>query len=302
MSDQIQIKDLLLRTIIGINEEERRARQDVLINIVLYADTRPAGASDDIDDAVNYRTITKRIIRLVEESRFYLVEKLAAEIAAICLDDPRVESVSARVEKPGALRFARSVGVEIHRTRADLDDRPNRVFISLGSNIDGERNLREAVRRLASRCTLLAVSPVYETTPVGKTDQPNFLNAAALIETDLTAAELKRQVLRAIERELGRVRTADKNAPRTIDLDISLFNQEVFEVEGRHVPDPEILKYPHVAIPLADLAPGQRHPETGQMLHEIAESLPTGDLVRREDVVLSIQSHDQIDHRPRREQ
>ena len=107
MADQIQIKDLLLRTIIGINEEERRARQDVLINIILYADTRAAGASDDI--------------QLVEESRFYLVEKLAAEIAKTCLEDPHVERVSVRVEKPGALRFARSVGVEIQRTRAEAE-------------------------------------------------------------------------------------------------------------------------------------------------------------------------------------
>jgi FolB domain-containing protein len=121
VTDRILIKDLLLRTIIGINEEERRARQDVLIKIVLYADTRAAGASDDIDDAVNYRTITKRVIKMVEGSRFYLVEKMAAEIAAICLEDPRVEEVSVRVEKPGALRFARSVGVEIHRTRAHLE-------------------------------------------------------------------------------------------------------------------------------------------------------------------------------------
>jgi dihydroneopterin aldolase/D-erythro-7,8-dihydroneopterin triphosphate epimerase len=120
MTDQIQIKDLHLRTIIGINQEERRDRQDVLINIVLYADTQAAGASDDIDDAVNYRTITKRVIKLVEESQFYLVEKMAAEIAAICLQDPRVEEVSVRVEKPGALRFARSVGVEIHRPRPVL--------------------------------------------------------------------------------------------------------------------------------------------------------------------------------------
>jgi D-erythro-7,8-dihydroneopterin triphosphate epimerase len=121
MADQIQIRDLQLRTIIGINEEERRDRQDVVINIVLCADTRAAGASDDIDDAVNYRTVTKRVIKLVEESQFCLVERLAAEIAAICLQDPRVESASVRVEKPGALRFARSVGVEIHRTRADLE-------------------------------------------------------------------------------------------------------------------------------------------------------------------------------------
>ena len=121
MSDQIQIQDLLLRTIIGINEEERRNRQDVLINIILYADTRAAGASDAIEDAVNYRTLTKRVIKRVEESSFYLVEKLAAEIAAICLQDPRVEAVDIRVEKPGALRFARSVGVEIHRTRSDME-------------------------------------------------------------------------------------------------------------------------------------------------------------------------------------
>lgn len=121
MSDQIQIKDLLLRTIIGINEDERRNRQDALINIVLHADTRAAGASDEIEDAVNYRTITKRVIKRVEESQFYLVEKMAAEIAAICLEDPRVEAVDVRVEKPGALRFARSVGVEVHRTRSELE-------------------------------------------------------------------------------------------------------------------------------------------------------------------------------------
>jgi D-erythro-7,8-dihydroneopterin triphosphate epimerase len=121
VSDRIQIQDLLLRTIIGINEEERRNRQDVLINITLYADTRAAGASDDVGDAVNYRTITKQVIERVEDSSLNLVEKMAAEIAAICLEDPRVEAVDVRVEKPGALRFARSVGVEIHRTRPNLE-------------------------------------------------------------------------------------------------------------------------------------------------------------------------------------
>ncbi len=121
MNDRIQIKDLLLRTIIGINQEERRNRQDVLINITLHADTRTAGASDDIKDAVNYRTITKRVIERVEESSFHLVERMAAEIAAICLEDPRVEAVDVRVEKPGALRFARSVGVEIHRSRYEME-------------------------------------------------------------------------------------------------------------------------------------------------------------------------------------
>jgi FolB domain-containing protein len=119
MKDRILIENLLLRTIIGINDEERRNRQDVLINIVLQADTHRAGETDDIKDAVNYRTITKEIIKLVEYSQFYLVEKLAAEIASICLAEPRVEAATVRVEKPGALRFARSVGVEIRRSRGE---------------------------------------------------------------------------------------------------------------------------------------------------------------------------------------
>jgi dihydroneopterin aldolase/D-erythro-7,8-dihydroneopterin triphosphate epimerase len=118
--DQINIKDLHLRTVIGISEVERRDRQDVLINLVMDVDMRRAGESDDIDDAVNYRTITKRIIQLVEKSQFYLVEKMAADIAAICLSDPRVDRARVTVEKPGALRFARSVGVTIERGRDDV--------------------------------------------------------------------------------------------------------------------------------------------------------------------------------------
>lgn len=285
MSDRIRVEDLLLRAIIGINEEERRNPQDVVINITLHVDTRAAGVSDDIEDAVNYRTITKRVIKLVEESKFYLVEKMAAEITAICFQDPRVERVSVKVEKPGALRFARSVSVEIDRTRADVGQ-ANRAFISLGSNIEPEHNLQEAVQRLAVCSRLLAVSPVYETQPVGTTDQPNFLNAAALIETHLTPFTLKTRVLQAIEHDLGRVRTADKNAPRTIDLDISLFGGRVWEVQNRHIPDPEILQFAHIAQPLADLAPQQCHPETGQTLLEIAQSLPSSGMVRRPDLVL----------------
>lgn len=162
----------------------------------------------------------------------------------------------------------------------------SRVLVTLGSNINSEHNLQEAVRRLASRCRVLAVSPVYETEPVGTRDQPNFLNAAALIETDLSPAELKVRVLQPIEQELGRMRTADKNAPRTIDLDLALVGDQVLEVGARHIPDPDITRYPHVAVPLADLAPRQRHPETGETLHAIAQRMPARDLVRRPDVVL----------------
>ena len=119
--DKIIIKDLLLRGIIGINEDERVNRQDILINIIMYADTRQAASSDEIEDAVNYRTITKRIIEHVEGSADFLVEKLVADIASIILTEFGVEKVRVRVEKPGALRFAQSVGIEIERSRMDIE-------------------------------------------------------------------------------------------------------------------------------------------------------------------------------------
>ena len=119
MPDQIHISDLLLRTIIGINEEERNKKQDVLINLTLDVDLLQAGRSDEISDAVNYRTITKEIIDLVENSEFQLVEKMAHEVGRICLKDDRVQRTLIRIEKPGALRFARSVGVTVDRTRDD---------------------------------------------------------------------------------------------------------------------------------------------------------------------------------------
>jgi FolB domain-containing protein len=118
--DKIIIKDLLLRGIIGINDDERVNQQDILINITIFADTRQAAVSDNIDDAVNYRTITKRIIEHVENSADFLVEKLVNDIARIILTEFLAERVIVRLEKPGALRFAQSVGIEIERTRADL--------------------------------------------------------------------------------------------------------------------------------------------------------------------------------------
>lgn len=120
MNDIIEIRDLLLRTIIGVNPEERVNRQDVLITIRMWTDTRPAAHTDCIDDAVNYRTICKQVIEFVEASQFQLVETLAEEIARLCLHEQRLEKVQVSVHKPGALRFAESVGVAIERTREDF--------------------------------------------------------------------------------------------------------------------------------------------------------------------------------------
>ncbi len=118
--DKIIISDLLLRCIIGLNDWERENKQDVLINLVILTDMQKAGSSDNPDDILNYRSITKAIIKHVETSQYQLVEALATAIARICCVDFKARRVIVRVEKPGALRFARSVGVEIEREPADF--------------------------------------------------------------------------------------------------------------------------------------------------------------------------------------
>jgi D-erythro-7,8-dihydroneopterin triphosphate epimerase len=115
--DKIFIRDLALRCIIGIYPEERREKQDVVINVEMHCDLRKAGTSDDLNDTVDYKSIKKSILKLVEESRFQLIETMAESIAAIALSDAKVQAVVVTVDKPGALRFAKSSAVEITRKR-----------------------------------------------------------------------------------------------------------------------------------------------------------------------------------------
>lgn len=116
--DRVFIRDLLVRGIVGINPEERRERQDILVNVTMWVNTRPAAVSDEIADAVNYRTAAKAMIAHIEGGQPMLVERLAAELADICLKtDDHIRAVEVTVEKVGALRFARSVGVTIFRRR-----------------------------------------------------------------------------------------------------------------------------------------------------------------------------------------
>jgi FolB domain-containing protein len=117
MTDRIFVKDLLVRCVIGLTEAERRERQDVRIGLVLFTDLRAAGESDRVEDSVNYRDLKKQILADAERSSFHLMEALAARVASTCLSYPRVKRVQVTVEKPAALRFARTVGVRITRSR-----------------------------------------------------------------------------------------------------------------------------------------------------------------------------------------
>lgn len=161
----------------------------------------------------------------------------------------------------------------------------HQAYILLGSNIDKERNVPAAIRLLQEHCNVIAASSIYETPPAGRPDQPNFFNAAIIVKTSASPEALKQQVLRPIEAQLDRVRTGDPHAPRTIDLDIVLYDDDAFDLDDTPIPDPAILEHPHVAIPLAEVAPTYVHPVTGQTLAEIAASFTdTTDIVRRTDI------------------
>jgi FolB domain-containing protein len=115
--DKVFIKNILARGIIGVNDWERKKPQDIIINIDLYTEPRRASVKDDIAECVDYSVMTKKVIHHAETSQRFTVEALAEDLAQICLEDPRVLKTTVRVEKPGAVRFSQSAGVEIERSQ-----------------------------------------------------------------------------------------------------------------------------------------------------------------------------------------
>lgn len=156
------------------------------------------------------------------------------------------------------------------------------ILILMGSNIEPRDNIARAASLLVERFGQARFSRVFETEPVGAPGAPWFLNAAVAISTDVSLRDLKFEVLRPLESGLGRQRSSDRNAPRTIDLDIAICGDLVLtDAEaGLEIPDPQILTSAHVALPLADLEPRWVHPVTRQTLQAIAAELGDETTVR----------------------
>ncbi len=144
------------------------------------------------------------------------------------------------------------------------DSQPLRVLIGLGSNLDPENNIRKALEMLSNLTDLLETSSIWQTPAVGSTG-PDYLNAAALIETDLALSDLKEKVLLEIETRLGRVRTADKYSDRTIDLDVLIY-------DGAEI-DPDLWTLAHVAVPASQIFPEFINPATGESLESAGQRL-----------------------------
>ncbi len=157
---------------------------------------------------------------------------------------------------------------------------PTRAIISIGSNIEKERNIPEAIRllRRAPGVRVEAVSQIFESPAVGGPDDaPDFFNAAVVISSELGYEDLQ-ALAHAVEDELGRIRTEDPDAPRTADLDIVYYGDTAGEHNGRVIPDPAVLTAAHVALPVADVAPEWVHPEDGRTTKQIAEQFDDEDV------------------------
>lgn len=148
-----------------------------------------------------------------------------------------------------------------------------RAFVSVGSNIDPARNVRAALGLLSARVRLSALSTVYLTAALGRPEQDPYYNCVVAIETDLAPHTLKHGVLRPIEDALGRRRTADKFAPRAIDLDLIAYGDLVLDEDGMRLPDPEILERPFLAVPLCELAPGWKVAGRNRAIEAVAAAL-----------------------------
>ncbi len=169
----------------------------------------------------------------------------------------------------------------------------NQAFILLGSNIDREENYLRGLERIARLGRIVRGSTVYVTAPVGGQGD-DFLNGSILLQTPLPPAALKRE-LRAVEENMGRARTGDPYAPRTIDLDLVLFNQDTIDDGEVRVPDPLIFRRPFLAQTLAELAPDYRPPASSETLAEIAGRLNPDWRTMRPDPAATRRANERIE-------
>lgn len=255
--DQICVKRLEVFANHGVLEEENKLGQKFLVSVTMGVDARIPGKSDELTDSVNYAKVSELICQEAQGHTFRLIERLAEHLAErILLAFPLVHSVDLEIEKPWApVRIPlETVSVTIHR-------RWHPVYLGIGSNLgDKQANLNRAVELLRKHPynRNLTVSRYIVTEPVGDVEQDDFLNGAVGMETLQTPEELLEEI-GEIEQDLKRIRKVHWG-PRTIDVDILLYDEEILHTETLTIPHPEMHKRSFVLQPLAEIAPYAVHP------------------------------------------
>ena len=275
--DKIHIKNLEVFARHGVFPEENALGQKFVVSAVLYTSTREAGRADDLAKSIHYGEVSRFITEFMEQNTFQLLETAAERLAEeLLLNTEHLEKIRLEIKKPWA-----PVGLPLETVSVEIERGWHTVYIALGSNLgDKEANLCLGVEGLRSTrgCRVEAVSDFLVTAPYGGVEQDDFLNGAMKIRTLLTPHELLER-LHEIEQEAKRERVV-RWGPRTLDLDILLYDDLILDEEELHIPHIEMCKRDFVLKPLCQIAPYARHPVYNRTVAELLadlERLKTGD-------------------------
>ncbi|MDO4960394.1 MAG: 2-amino-4-hydroxy-6-hydroxymethyldihydropteridine diphosphokinase [Eubacteriales bacterium] len=268
--DKIFIKKLEVFANHGVFPEENALGQKFVVSAELFTDTRPAGLSDELTSSIHYGEVSQFITKFMQEHTYKLIETAAEALAeALLLETQGLKAVSITLEKPWApVRLpVESVGVSIYR-------KWHKAYIALGSNMGDKKDyLDMAVCELGKirGCRVGRVSKYLVTKPYGGVEQDDFLNGALELDTLLTPKELLNELHR-IEQLAGRERLIHWG-PRTLDLDILLYDDVVLDTEDLHIPHIELHKRDFVLEPLSEIAGFMRHPVYNKTIEQLKEEL-----------------------------
>lgn len=272
--DRISINNLEVFANHGVYPEENTLGQKFLVSAVLYTDIHAAGISDKLEKSIDYGKVCHHIYEIVKNSTFALLERLAEQIARELLLNYDTYGVQVEVKKPWA-----PIGLPLDYASVCINRKWHTAYIGIGSNMgDKEAYLNMACRRIARAedCRLIAKSDYIVTKPVGGVEQDDFLNGALMVNTLFTPDELL-EFLQGIEKEAKRERLVHWG-PRTLDLDILFYDNEIISTDRLTIPHREMHKRLFAAEPMAQLAPYYIHPIYGRTMADLYAEL-SGDTI-----------------------
>ena len=267
---RINIEDLEVYAKHGVFEEENRLGQKFLFSLTLYVDTMEAGNSDDLSKSVNYGEVCHFIKEWNEKNTFMLIERVAEVLSTDILNEfPLIHGLDIEVKKPWA-----PIGLPVNTVSVSIHREWHKAYIALGSNMgDSRAIINNAIERLGThpKCRVGKVSSIIITKPYGGVEQDDFYNGALELDTMMEPEELL-EYLNKLEHEANRVREIHWG-PRTLDLDILFYDNDVIDTEKLHVPHIDLHNRDFVLIPMNEIAPWLRHPLLNKTINEMLEDM-----------------------------
>lgn len=268
--DEIHIDNLEVFANHGVFLEETKLGQKFLVSLVMYTNTRTAGKTDNLFDSIHYGEVASLITTWMKENTYKLIEAAAEHLVQkLLLTYPLLQGVTLELKKPWA-----PVGLPLENVSVKITRFWHDAYLGLGSNLgDKKAYLDNAIKALENSqdCKVIKVSPYLVTEPYGNVEQDDFLNACLYLKTLLLPEELL-EFLHEIEQDAHRERVI-RWGPRTLDLDILLYDDEILETDDLIIPHIEMHKREFVLKPLSQIAPYKRHPILNKTISELLNDL-----------------------------